>query len=243
MAVRQICACFVLLGSVGVASAADAPVHDPLWKAALDKAAENRTWRPRRILEDERLIHPKGGMFDRRTESVHETYRDEEGRWWARLVSAVRGGKDVSEARRKELEKRPKREFFKPENDVFGPLWNASNTATRTQLRHEFEGRPAVGFLYTMEARDATWVGVVFVDAVSGVPRLITVVPDRFPVQENVTIRNMTLEFYFKEDGERRSLDRMEIRSNIEAKMSALFTWKGRSEVSLKFEDWYELKD
>ena len=242
MGIRLMVVLLTLVGGSGLASAGDAPTHDPLWEKALAVVAKNREWKPRRVLEDERLTHPKGGMFDRRTESVHEVYLDDEGRWRARLNSATRGGSDATEARRKELLKRPKREFFKPENDVFSPEWNASNTAPRTELQHEFEGRGAVGFQYTMEAREATWVGVVFVDAVSGVPRLITVVPDRFPVNENVTIRNMTMEFHFKEEAPRWFLERLEIRSNIEAKLSALFTWKGRSEVTLRFEDWYEVK-
>ena len=224
------------------AGAADAPKHDPLWEKAIEVAAKNRTWRPRRVSEDEQLFN-RNGEPARRTESVHEIIRDDEGRFQGRLVKATRGGKDVTEIRRGELAKRPKREFFKPENDVFSPQWNAAHTATRTDLRHEFGGRPAVGFQYTMEARDATWVGVVFLDQETGVPRLITVVPDRFPVAENVTIRNMTMEFFFQEEERRWYLDRLQISSNIEARVNALFTWKGRSEIMLKFEDWHELKD
>ena len=68
-------------------------------------------------------------------------------------------------------------------------------------------------------------------------------VPDRFPVAENVTIRNMTMEFFFLEGEGRWYLDRLQISSNIEAKISVFFTWKGRSEVALKFEDWHEVKD
>ncbi len=231
-----------LLGSVDGASAADAPTHDALWEKALAVVAKNRSWRPQRVLEDEKLTDRKGKLA-RRTESVHEILRDAEGRYHGKLVSATRGGADVMEVRRKELEKRPKREFFKPENDVFSPQWNATNTATRTDLRHDFEGRPHLGFQYTMEARDATWVGVVFLDAETGVPRLITVVPDRFPVNEKVKIRNLTMELHFKVAEARWFLDRMEITSNIEAKISILFTWKGRSEVSLQFADWHEVEN
>jgi hypothetical protein len=226
-----------LLGSAGGLSAADAPRHDPLWEKALAVAAQNRSWRPRKVHEDERLLSPKGKPV-RRTLSAHRIVQDAQGRYHGELVSATRGGEDITELRRKELAKRPQREFFKPENDVFSPQWNATNTAARTDLRHSFDGRPHVGFQYTMEARDATWVGVVFLDEETGVPRLITVVPDRFPVNENVTIRNMTMELHFKEADSHWFLDRLEITSNIEAKISVLYTWKGRSEVSLQFADW-----
>ena len=231
-----------LLGSVGGLSAADAPKHDPLWEKALAVAAKNRSWRPTKVREDEKLLSPKGKLA-RRTLSAHEILRDEHGRYHGELVSATRGDKDITELRRKELAKRPQREFFKPENDVFSPQWNATNTATRTDLRHDFDGRPHLGFQYTMEARDATWVGVVFLDEETGVPRLITVVPDRFPVNDKVKIRNLTMELHFKEAEARWFLEHMEISTNIEAKVSVFFTWKGRSEVTLKFEDWHELKE
>lgn len=230
-----------LLGSVAPASGADAPKHDPLWEKALAVAARNRSWRPRRVMEDEKLIDRKGKLA-RRTESVFEIVRDDKGRHQGKLIRAVRGGEDVTEVRRKELKKREQREFFKPENDVFSPKWNATNTATRTDLRHEFEGRLCVGFEYTMEARDATWVGVAFLDAETGVPRLITVVPDRFPVNENVKIRNMTMELHFKEVDAHWFLERIEISTNIEAKVSVFFTWKGRTEVTLTFDGWNETK-
>lgn len=242
MGLRVVFAVLWLVVCTASADAADAPKHDPLWEKAIEVAAKNRTWRPRRVLEDEQLYDRKGKPV-RRTEGVHEIYRDEEGRFQGRLVSATRAGKDVTEIRRGELAKREKREFFKPENDVFSPQWNATHTATRTDLRHEFGGRLAVGFQYTMEAREATWVGVAFLDEETGVPRLITVVPDRFPVNDKVTIRNMTMEFFFQEGEGRWFLDRLQITSNIEAKISAFFTWKGRSEVTLKFEDWHEVKD
>jgi len=242
MVSRLVLTAFLLLASVGDGVAADAPKHDPLWEKALAVAAKNRTWRPQRVLEDEKLTDRKGKLA-RRTESVHEIVRDAKGRYHGKLVSATRGGKDVTELRGKELETRPKREFFKPENDVFSAQWNATNTATRTELRHEFDGRPHLGFQYTLEARDATWVGVVFLDEETGVPRLITVVPDRFPVNEKVKIRNLTMELHFKVAEARWFLDRMEITSNIEAKISMLFTWKGRSEVTLQFADWREVSD
>jgi len=242
MGARLVLVVILLLGSAAVAFGADAPKHDPLWEKALAVAAKNRSWRPRRVLEDEKLIDRKGKLT-RRTESVHEILRDDQGRSTGKLVSATRGGVDVTEARREELSKRPKREFFKPENDVFSPQWNATNTAPRTDLRHDFDGRSHIGFQYTMEARDATWVGVVFLDGETGVPRLITVVPDRFPVNDKVKIRNLTMELHFKEAEARWFLERMEISTNIEAKVSVFFTWKGRSEVTLKFEDWHEVKE
>ncbi|MBM4371472.1 MAG: hypothetical protein FJ098_07445, partial [Deltaproteobacteria bacterium] len=74
------------------AAAGETPVHDPLWQKALAVAAANRAWRPRRVLEDERLLNPRGGL-DRETKGVHEVFRDDEGRWRARLVSATRGGR------------------------------------------------------------------------------------------------------------------------------------------------------
>ncbi|MFH1531638.1 MAG: hypothetical protein ABIK09_13005 [Pseudomonadota bacterium] len=242
MGCRLVLALFWLLGSAGGGVAAEVSKHDPLWEKALAVAAKNRTWRPRRVLEDEKLLDQKGKPA-RRTESVHEIFRDDQGRYQGRLVRATRGGEDVTEARRVELSKRPQREFFKPENDVFSPQWNAAHTATRTDLHHDFDGRSHVGFQYTMEARDATWVGVVFLDEETGVPRLITVVPDRFPVNENVKIRNMTMELHFKEAGARWFLERMEISTNIEAKISVFYTWKGRSEVTLTFEDWHEVEE
>lgn len=183
----------------GARAGATDELTDPLWRAAVDLAGENRGWipglivvrceqldgsgQPKKVEEawQRRRLGPRGEVIQEIERSTKDG-RDNTAR--ARQELATRQAKSDAKASKRSASAASEREADASASlpRCFVPNDQSQVTARRTGERRTIDGFPCVEFAFTQQrnAKDAPH-GTAWLDETDGTPREVSLVPDPLP--------------------------------------------------------------